>query len=105
MLGYLFLRFTSSNAESVRDVQFNPHQYFSFAAVSENGTVQIWDLRRNDRYVKQFTAHSGPVFACDWHPEVKCWLATAGRDRTVKVSYKKPYVLRRITVFLCLTCL
>lgn len=74
-----------SNAESVRDVQFNPHQCFSFAAVSENGTVQLWDLRRQDRCEKQFTAHSGPVFACDWHPENKTWLATAGRDRAVKV--------------------
>ena len=74
-----------SNAESVRDVQFNPSQCFSFAAVSENGTVQLWDLRRQDRCEKQFTAHSGPVFACDWHPENKTWLATAGRDRAVKV--------------------
>ncbi|EFX79073.1 hypothetical protein DAPPUDRAFT_52862 [Daphnia pulex] len=74
-----------SNAESVRDVQFNPYQCFSFAAVSENGTVQLWDLRRQDRSEKQFTAHSGPVFACDWHPENKSWLATAGRDKAVKV--------------------
>ena len=66
-------------------MQFNPHQYFGFAAVSENGTVQLWDLRRQDRCEKQFTAHSGPIFACDWHPEVKTWLATAGRDRAVKV--------------------
>lgn len=74
-----------SNAESVRDVQFNPHQQHTFAAVTENGTVQLWDLRKHDKCNKQFTGHSGPIFTCDWHPEVKTWLATAGRDRAVKV--------------------
>ncbi|KAF4520935.1 hypothetical protein B566_EDAN008910 [Ephemera danica] len=73
-----------SKTESVRDVQFSPHQLHSFAAVSENGNVQQWDLRRPERCLSQFTAHSGPVFACDWHPET-CWLATASRDKTIKV--------------------
>ncbi|PNF34616.1 WD repeat-containing protein 24 [Cryptotermes secundus] len=73
-----------SNTESVRDVQFSPQLHHVFAAVSENGNVQLWDLRRPDRCYHQFTAHSGPVFACDWHPEV-AWLATASRDKTIKV--------------------
>lgn len=59
-----------------------PH---SFAAVSENGSVQLWDIRKFDKYVQQFTAHSGPVFTCDWHPDVT-WLATASRDKTIKVN-------------------
>ncbi|KAI4504680.1 hypothetical protein M0802_000230 [Mischocyttarus mexicanus] len=73
-----------SNTESVRDVQFCPHQPHTFAAVSENGHVQQWDLRKHDRYFQHFTAHSGPIFACDWHPETN-WLATASRDKTIKV--------------------
>ncbi|KAK0089843.1 hypothetical protein PV325_005150 [Microctonus aethiopoides] len=73
-----------SNTESVRDVQFSPHQQHTFAAVSENGHVQLWDLRRPDRYFQHFTAHSGPIFACDWHPETT-WLATASRDKTIKI--------------------
>ncbi|XP_043477248.1 GATOR complex protein WDR24 [Leptopilina heterotoma] len=73
-----------SNTESVRDVQFSPHQPHTFAAVSENGHVQQWDLRRPDRYFQHFAAHSGPIFSCDWHPEVN-WLATASRDKTIKV--------------------
>ncbi|KPI95788.1 WD repeat-containing protein 24 [Papilio xuthus] len=73
-----------SNTESIRDVQFSPHQAHTFAAVSENGTVQVWDSRRSERCLQQFTAHSGPVFACDWHPDVP-WLATASRDKTIKV--------------------
>ncbi|XP_046677727.1 GATOR complex protein WDR24 isoform X2 [Homalodisca vitripennis] len=73
-----------SNTESVRDVQFSPHSHHMFASVAENGTVQQWDLRRADKCYQQFTAHSGPVFACDWHPE-NPWLATASRDKTIKV--------------------
>lgn len=35
-----------SNSESVRDVKFSPHSTNLFSAVSENGTVQLWDIRR-----------------------------------------------------------
>lgn len=73
-----------SNTESVRDVQFSPHMPHMFSAVSENGNVQLWDIRRPDKCQHQFTAHSGPIFACDWHPEIT-WLATASRDKTIKV--------------------
>jgi len=74
-----------SNTESVRDVQFNPHAYWQFSAVSENGKVQLWDIRRADRCERQWPAHNNHVFACDWHPEVRNLLATAGRDKTIKV--------------------
>jgi len=74
-----------SHSESVRDVQFNPHWYWQFAAVSENGKIQIWDMRRPDRAEKHWPAHSSLVFACDWDPETKNRLVTAGRDRTIKV--------------------
>lgn len=77
-----------SNTESVRDIQFSPHINHYFAAGTENGNVQFWDMRRPDRTENQFTEHSGPVFALDWHPEYRLWIATASRDRTIKVSYK-----------------
>lgn len=80
-----------SNTESIRDVQFSPHQAHTFAAVSENGTVQVWDSRRSERCLQQFTAHSGPVFACDWHPDVP-WLATASRDKTIKVRCQQDLI-------------
>lgn len=81
-----------SNSESVRDVQFSSHHPHVFTSVSENGNVQLWDLRKHDKHYLQFTAHSGPVFACDWHPELQ-WLATASRDKTIKIwdlSQKSP---------------
>ncbi|XP_071975805.1 GATOR2 complex protein WDR24 [Engystomops pustulosus] len=75
----------SGQSESVRDVQFSIRDYFTFAATFENGNVQLWDIRRPDRCERMFTAHNGPVFCCDWHPEDRGWLATGGRDKMVKV--------------------
>ncbi|XP_053207319.1 GATOR complex protein WDR24-like isoform X2 [Panonychus citri] len=81
-----------SMSESVRDVQFSTFRESVFSAVQENGNVQIWDLRKNDKPERQFTAHNGPIYACDWHPEDRKWFATAGRDNTIKVwdLSKKP---------------
>ncbi|XP_021954003.1 GATOR complex protein WDR24 isoform X2 [Folsomia candida] len=75
-----------SNSESVRDIQFLPKSTTCFTSVSENGSVQLWDLRKGtERPYLTFTAHSGPVFTCDWHPENSNVLATGGRDRAIKV--------------------
>ncbi|XP_068157642.1 GATOR2 complex protein WDR24 [Drosophila tropicalis] len=73
-----------SNSESVRDVKFSPHTQNIFSAVSENGTVQLWDMRKWDKCMVQFTAHSGPIYTCDWHP-TRNWLATGSRDKQIKV--------------------
>ncbi|CAD6994446.1 unnamed protein product [Ceratitis capitata] len=73
-----------SNSESVRDVKFSPHTQYVISAVSENGTVQLWDLRKGDKSILQFTAHSGPIYTCDWHP-TKNWLATGSRDKQIKI--------------------
>ena len=42
-------------------------------------------MRKPDKCEKWWPAHSDHVFACDWHPEVKGWLATGGRDKSVKI--------------------
>ncbi|OWF39356.1 WD repeat-containing protein 24 [Mizuhopecten yessoensis] len=78
---------TFVSGSSVRDVQFCPSvfSYFHFAAADENGNIQIWDMRQPDRVQKQITAHSGPVFSIDWHPEDRNWIGTAGRDKSIKV--------------------
>lgn len=53
-----------SNSESVRDIQFLPKSTSCFTSVSENGSVQLWDIRKgSDRPYLTFTAHSGPVFS------------------------------------------
>ena len=60
-----------SNMECIRDVQFSPHTLNTFASVSENGRVSLWDLRKPDRPEKNWQAHAEYVFALDWHPEVR----------------------------------
>lgn len=75
---------TFSSTESVRDVKFNPFNCNTFASVSENGTVQLWDIRRAEKFVQQFTAHSGPIYCLDYHPTQQ-WLATGSRDKLIKV--------------------
>ena len=42
-------------------------------------------MRNPQRWERQITAHNGPAFALDWHPEEKTWLATGGRDKMLKV--------------------
>lgn len=70
----------AGQSESVRDVQFSIRDYFTFASTFENGNVQLWDIRRPDRCERMFTAHNGPVFCCDWHPEDR-WGALGPRGR------------------------
>lgn len=76
--------FFSNSAESVRDVKFSPQNQYTFAAVSESGTVQLWDTRRPDKCTVQYTAHSEPIYTCDWHP-TEPWLATGSRDKQIKI--------------------
>ena len=47
---------------------------------------------RPDRCNFQFTAHSGPIYTCDFHP-TQNWLATGSRDKQIKIwniSTNKP---------------
>ncbi|XP_072444373.1 GATOR2 complex protein WDR24-like [Chiloscyllium punctatum] len=82
---YLNDRQLQGQSESVRNVHFSARDFFTFAATFENGNVQLWDMRRPDRCERMFTAHNGPVFSCDWHPDDRGCLVTGGRDKMVKV--------------------
>ena len=56
---------------AVYDIDFNPHMSTQFCAVSDNGRVAVWDMRRGDRSEKHWLGHSGLAFTCRWHPEVR----------------------------------
>lgn len=71
--------------EPVRDVQFSPNKPNVFIAVQDNGYVQLYDIRKKDKFEQSFPAHNGPILACDWHPEQPDTFATAGRDMNIKV--------------------
>ncbi|XP_078375703.1 GATOR2 complex protein WDR24-like [Oculina patagonica] len=72
-------------AESIRDVQFSPFDGQKFAAACENGNIQLWDSRQPTFPINQFMGHNGPTFAINWHPEERNWVASAGRDKMIKV--------------------
>ena len=55
---------------AIYDIDFNPHLSTQFSAVSDNGRVAVWDLRRCDRAEKHWLGHSEYTFTCRWHPEV-----------------------------------
>eukprot|EP00300_Choanocystis_sp_HF-7_P018250 c19981_g1_i1.p1 GENE.c19981_g1_i1~~c19981_g1_i1.p1 ORF type:complete len:759 (-),score=136.66 c19981_g1_i1:870-3146(-) len=69
---------------AVHDVEFNPFNPNRFAAGYENGSLQIWDIRRPADYESCIAAQS-LVFALSWHPHTPDRIATGGRDYTVKV--------------------
>ncbi|KAK6539252.1 SEA (Seh1-associated) complex subunit [Orbilia ellipsospora] len=74
-------------SDAVRDVQFNATNAVHFAAAFDNGTIQKWEWRMGGTahtYLKKISAHNGPVFSIDWHPDGK-YVASGGRDGTVKV--------------------
>lgn len=72
--------------ESVRDVQVCPLATNYFAAAYENGSLQVWDIRKGDAgRVRSINAHQGLVLSLDWHPMDKDVLASGGRDRLINV--------------------
>ncbi|GFN78137.1 WD repeat-containing protein 24-like [Plakobranchus ocellatus] len=109
------IKFGVAGNDCVRDAQFCPSNigYFTFAAAYENGCVQTWDMRWSDKCERQFMAHNGPVTSLDWHPADKTWwLATSGRDRTIKVwdmvrvsSSAHPPSLYSITNIVAVACI
>lgn len=70
---------------AVRDLSFDAFDEHRLAAAFESGSVCVWDLRDTSRLEFKLLAHSGPVFAMQFHPSRRGVLATGGRDRTVKV--------------------
>ncbi|KAF9903787.1 WD repeat-containing protein 24 [Linnemannia zychae] len=68
----------------VREVQFNPTSMHDIVAGYESGNIQRWDLRNPPTGEKKFMAHMGFVTSLDYHPSGR-FLASGGRDRTIKV--------------------
>ncbi|KAF9180960.1 WD repeat-containing protein 24 [Haplosporangium sp. Z 11] len=68
----------------VREVQFNPVSMNDIVAGYESGNIQRWDLRNLSMSEKKFMGHMGFVTSLDYHPNGR-FLASGGRDRTIKV--------------------
>ena len=81
-------------SESVRDVQYNPRNIYGFAAVFDNGMLQIWDTRFPQQCVTKWSAHNGLALCVD-HDSTGMRVCTGGRDKMLKVwdlnsEVKKP---------------
>jgi len=72
-------------ADGIEDIQFHPMDKNVFCAACESGNVQLWDIRKPEHHYNQFTAHRGPVFTLNWHPEDRFKLSTGGRDTSIKI--------------------
>lgn len=72
-------------ADACRDVHFNPFQTHQLAAITENGSLSLWDDRMADKFLYRINAHTMPSLSLAWNPSQPNIVATGSRDRTVKV--------------------
>ena len=72
------------NNEGVRDLRWSPANGVEFAAGTDNGVVQRWDLRRESAPILKVNAHEKTCHSVDWHPNGR-YLASGGADKNVKV--------------------
>ncbi|MCJ1248837.1 SEA (Seh1-associated) complex subunit [Trapelia coarctata] len=74
----------SGNNEGIRDVRWSPTDGVEFAAGTDNGVIQRWDIRKENAPLIKINAHDKTCHSIDWHPSGK-YLASAGADKNVKV--------------------
>ncbi|KAH3678371.1 hypothetical protein WICMUC_001388 [Wickerhamomyces mucosus] len=72
------------NSDSVRCLQFSPHNSKKFCSVFDSGNLQKWDLRNPNQFEKKFNAHTGPGLTLDWSPDFD-YVATGGRDKQLQI--------------------
>lgn len=79
--------FSNATFDSIRDVQFGlgPKIEDVFVAAHDSGTVRFWDLRKPDRVIKEFIAHTGQVSSVALNPESLNLIVTAGRDKFIRI--------------------
>lgn len=77
--------FRHSSEDGFRDIHINPLNPTLFAsALNDQMTVPIWDIRRIESpQIVLTTADRTQCLA--WNPLKQDWLATGGRDRTIRV--------------------
>ncbi|KAL9591924.1 MAG: hypothetical protein Q9179_007237 [Wetmoreana sp. 5 TL-2023] len=72
------------NNEGIRDLRWSPTEGVEFAAGTDNGVVQRWDLQKPNAPLLKINAHEQTCYSVDWHPDGK-HLASGGADKNVKV--------------------
>ena len=72
------------NNEGIRDLRWSPTDGVEFAAGTDNGVIQRWDLRKVNAPLLKINAHEKTCHSVDWHPDGK-HLVSGGADKSVKV--------------------
>ena len=72
------------NNEGIRDLRWSPTDGMEFAAGTDNGVIQRWDLRKANAPLLKINAHEKTCNSVDWHPDGK-HLVSGGADKSVKV--------------------
>ena len=78
------LNIFSGNSDGIRDLRWSPTNGVEFAIGTDNGTVQRWDIRRDNAPLLKINAHEKTCNAVDWHPDGK-HIASGGADKNIKV--------------------
>lgn len=74
----------SGNSDGIRDLRWSPTNGVEFAIGTDNGTIQRWDIRKNNAPLLKINAHEKTCNAIDWHPDGK-HIASGGADKNIKV--------------------
>lgn len=72
------------NNEGIRDLRWSPMNGVEFAAGTDNGVIQRWDLRKPKAPILKVNAHEKTCHSIDWHPDGK-HLLSGGADKMVNV--------------------
>ncbi|KAL4921059.1 hypothetical protein BDW62DRAFT_208757 [Aspergillus aurantiobrunneus] len=74
----------NGNSDAIRDIRWCPGDGVLFAAATDSGAIQLWDIRNSNSPLMRITAHDRPCYSVDWHPDGK-HIVSGGADRQVKV--------------------
>lgn len=72
------------HSQLVYNAMFSPFIPNTFASVSGDGQLKLWNTLGDQRRTTSITAHDGEVLTCDWSKKNHYVLATGGSDGLIK---------------------
>lgn len=73
------------HTQLIYNAMFSPHIPNTFASVSGDGQLKIWNTLGNQRNTLSIKSHDGEVLTCDWSKQNQFILATGASDGLIKV--------------------
>ncbi|KAI5300032.1 hypothetical protein KEM56_002800, partial [Ascosphaera pollenicola] len=70
--------------DAVRDVRWSPVDGVEFAAATDSGVIQHWDVRKHNAPLLKINAHDKTCYCVDWHPDGK-HILSGGSDKHVRI--------------------